>query len=90
VSAAQVGADAVELDVQLSRDGVAMVIHDDSLRRVTGQSGNVSDFDAEQLQPISCHESRRFGELHYSTYMAKLADVCSTLNQYSCKVFIEI
>ena len=31
----------IELDLQLSRDGVAMVFHDDSLDRLTGETGPV-------------------------------------------------
>ena len=33
------GADGIELDVQLSKDGVPVVIHDETVDRVTGQSG---------------------------------------------------
>jgi glycerophosphoryl diester phosphodiesterase len=39
----------IELDVQLSRDGVPVVIHDDTLRRTTNGSGRVADASAEQL-----------------------------------------
>lgn len=35
------GADGVELDVQLSADGVPVVIHDDTVRRTTGGRGRV-------------------------------------------------
>jgi glycerophosphoryl diester phosphodiesterase len=35
------GADGVELDVQPSADGVAVVIHDDTLRRTTDRAGSV-------------------------------------------------
>lgn len=34
------GADGVEFDVQFSRDGVPMVIHDEYLGRTTGEDGN--------------------------------------------------
>jgi glycerophosphoryl diester phosphodiesterase len=39
----------IELDVQLSSDGEAMVFHDSDLRRMTGRSGRVSDFTADEL-----------------------------------------
>lgn len=38
-----------ELDVQLSKDGKAMVFHELSLTRLTGQSGEIQDFTAVQL-----------------------------------------
>jgi glycerophosphoryl diester phosphodiesterase len=37
--AARLGCKAVEFDVMLSRDGVALVIHDETLERTTSGSG---------------------------------------------------
>ncbi len=48
-AALDAGADGVEFDVQLSADGVPMVIHDASLRRTTGKEGLVTDFGAAEL-----------------------------------------
>lgn len=39
----------IEIDVQQSRDGVAMVFHDYDLERLTGQSGPIRQRDAEAL-----------------------------------------
>lgn len=39
----------IELDVQLSADGEAMVFHDDKLARMTGREGRVRDFSAADL-----------------------------------------
>lgn len=39
----------IELDLQLSRDGVAMVFHDDVLDRLTAETGRVRDRDSEAL-----------------------------------------
>jgi glycerophosphoryl diester phosphodiesterase len=43
---------AVEIDVQLSRDGEAMVIHDGNLFRLTGHEAIVDDLTVEQLQSL--------------------------------------
>ena len=43
----------IELDVQLSSDGVVMVFHDASLKRMTGVEKNLSELTAEQLQVLS-------------------------------------
>ncbi|MEM9574273.1 MAG: glycerophosphodiester phosphodiesterase family protein, partial [Pseudomonadota bacterium] len=43
---------AIELDVQVSGDGVAMVFHDATLDRLTNQTGLVKDRDTEELQSI--------------------------------------
>ena len=45
-------ADAVEADVQLTADGVAIVIHDLRLDRTAGQSGRVADARYSDLAPL--------------------------------------
>lgn len=39
----------VELDVQLSADGEAVVFHDDKLKRMTGAEGKIGDYSAADL-----------------------------------------
>ena len=39
----------VELDVQLSADGEAVVFHDDHLKRMTGAEGKIRDYSAADL-----------------------------------------
>ncbi len=43
------GADGLELDVHLSRDGVVVVHHDATLDRTTSGRGGLSDFTADEL-----------------------------------------
>ncbi|MFC3084643.1 glycerophosphodiester phosphodiesterase family protein [Tabrizicola soli] len=43
---------AIEVDLQLSRDGVAMVFHDEELDRLTGETGPVNARSAEELGRI--------------------------------------
>ena len=43
---------AVELDIQLSSDGVAMVFHDADLERVCGVSGKIWDYTAQELKAM--------------------------------------
>jgi len=46
------GADGLELDVHLSRDGVVVVHHDDRLDRTTGGTGFVSSLTAAELASV--------------------------------------
>ncbi len=39
----------IELDIHLSKDGEIMVFHDERLDRMTGKSGKVSDYTAQEL-----------------------------------------
>jgi glycerophosphoryl diester phosphodiesterase len=43
----------IELDVQLSRDGEAMVFHDYGLDRLTGEAGRVADRTAAELATVA-------------------------------------
>lgn len=47
----------IELDVQLSSDGVVMVFHDDTLVRMTGKEGNVKDYTAAELSSFTLADS---------------------------------
>ncbi len=47
----------IELDVQLSADGVIMVFHDDTLARMTGEVGKLCDYTCAQLQTMRLGES---------------------------------
>jgi glycerophosphoryl diester phosphodiesterase len=49
-SAIDDGADALELDVHLSRDGVPVVIHDPTLARTTDRTGTVADLTWAEIR----------------------------------------
>jgi glycerophosphoryl diester phosphodiesterase len=46
------GADGMELDVHLSRDGVPVVIHDGKVDRTTNGRGEVASFSAAELATL--------------------------------------
>ncbi|HZY10610.1 MAG TPA: glycerophosphodiester phosphodiesterase family protein [Bacteroidota bacterium] len=50
------GADAIELDVHLSKDGQVIVIHDDRLERTTNGHGRVGDYTLDELRQFSSGE----------------------------------
>lgn len=47
------GADGIELDVQLTKDGELVVIHDETIDRVSDEKGAVRDYTLEELKKIS-------------------------------------
>ena len=47
----------IELDVQLSADGVIMVFHDDTLVRMTGAKGRLREYTCAELQQLKLGES---------------------------------
>lgn len=50
-------ADGVELDVQLTKDGTLVVIHDEKIDRVTNGIGFVKDYTYDELQAFSCKDA---------------------------------
>ena len=50
--AIELGVDMIELDVHLSKDGIPVVIHDETIDRTTHHSGFVNQFTTEFLQSI--------------------------------------
>ncbi|MCA9516048.1 MAG: glycerophosphodiester phosphodiesterase [Myxococcales bacterium] len=46
------GADGVEMDVRLTRDGVPVVFHDDDLARLTGAAGPIEQLDAAAVAAL--------------------------------------
>jgi glycerophosphoryl diester phosphodiesterase len=46
------GADGLEFDVRLSRDGIVVVHHDDTLERTTNAAGPVSSLSADELARV--------------------------------------
>lgn len=56
--AEEIGADGVELDVHLSKDGELMVIHDEALVRTTGRPGVVQDYTRKELERIKASRTK--------------------------------
>ncbi|MEZ5690137.1 MAG: glycerophosphodiester phosphodiesterase family protein [Rickettsiales bacterium] len=50
--AIELGVDGVEFDIQISKDGIPVVIHDDTLDRTTNGKGYVHDFSLRELQRL--------------------------------------
>ncbi|HBI56560.1 MAG TPA: hypothetical protein DDY38_07025, partial [Firmicutes bacterium] len=50
--AAELGADGLELDVQFSKDGKLVVIHDELLNRTTNGKGLVKDYSLAELKEL--------------------------------------
>ena len=50
--AEKVGADGIELDVQLTKDGQIVIIHDETLNRTTNGKGYVKDYTLAELKSL--------------------------------------
>ncbi len=57
------GADGIELDAQVTRDGVPVVFHDITLRRLTGQPGRLTAKTWVELKKLQVHGIERIPRL---------------------------
>lgn len=62
--ALELGVQGIEFDIQLSKDGEPMVIHDETLDRTTNGKGAVSDFTYQELQPFKTENGENIPHLN--------------------------
>lgn len=55
--AAKVGADGIELDIQLTKDGQIVVCHDERIDRTSNGTGFVKDYTLEELRGFEFHKT---------------------------------
>lgn len=58
--AEEAGCDEIELDVQLTKDNVLVIIHDEAIDRVSNGKGFIRDFTFEELQKFNINA--KFGD----------------------------
>lgn len=57
------GANGIETDVQLTKDGVPVLFHDDTITRMTGEEGSISDYTFEELQNFNVTKNKFFDKI---------------------------
>jgi glycerophosphoryl diester phosphodiesterase len=87
--AVEVGADLVELDVQLSKDRQAVVMHDVTIERTTDGKGKVGELTLAELKRFSAGYPGKFGKEYAAERVPSLAEVLS-LVRGKARVMIEI
>jgi glycerophosphoryl diester phosphodiesterase len=78
-SALEVGADIVELDVQLTKDARLAVIHDPTVDRTTDGTGPVRELTLQELRALSAGYPARFGSAYAGERVPTLEEVLGFL-----------
>lgn len=86
--AAKMGADGVELDVQLSKDGELVVIHDEIVDRVSGENGFVKDYSLKELKRLNV--SKHMPSYDKKTRIPTLDEVFELLKNTELTINIEL
>jgi glycerophosphoryl diester phosphodiesterase len=90
------GADGVELDVRLSKDGVPVVVHDRNLKRLAGRPESIADLTAKELARVdigshfnATHPKRAQSEFA-GVGVPTLAEVLEVFAIAGCFVHVEL
>ncbi|MBL8863208.1 MAG: glycerophosphodiester phosphodiesterase [Planctomycetes bacterium] len=90
-AAIDVGARHVEVDVQLSADGHAVLFHDRTLTRLCGVPGAVHERTLQELAALGCGERARFGERFASEPILTLPGFAELLARHPrVHAFVEV
>lgn len=81
------GADGMELDVHLTKDGEVVVIHDETLDRTSNGHGNVRDYTLEELKKFSFHNHM---EKYQGVQIPTLKEALNLVKNSRMKVNIEL
>lgn len=90
------GADGLEFDVRLAKDGAVVVFHDATLRRLSNRKNLVSSLTAEELREIDVGSwfNRRKGPLSDEDFsderIPTLADLLDFLKDFKGLIYIEL
>ncbi|MDC3414471.1 glycerophosphodiester phosphodiesterase [Aquibacillus sp. 3ASR75-11] len=84
----QMGADGIETDVQLTKDGVPVLIHDENVRRTTNGTGFVQDYTYEEIQKLDA--GTWFSEKFEGAHIPSLAHFLNWVKDKSLKLNIEL
>ncbi len=88
-TALELGAELVELDIQLTKDGHAVVIHDPTLDRTTSGRGPVREHTLAQIRALSAGYPDQFGSDFAGERVPTLAEVLHLLRGRA-KALVEI
>ncbi|MEK5431046.1 glycerophosphodiester phosphodiesterase [Lysinibacillus sp. FSL R7-0073] len=84
VSAANAGADLIEIDIQQTVDGEFVVFHDRTLRRLAGKNGVIANMTLSELKTLTIHQNG------YSDKIASLEDCIEIAKALDVALLIEL
>jgi glycerophosphoryl diester phosphodiesterase len=85
------GATYIETDIQLSKDGVPVLFHDNDMIRMCGVKGAIHNYTWSQLQQFPASYPDRFGDQFSKVQITPLSDLVTLLGKRpNVTAFIEL
>ena len=88
-SALELGAELIEMDVQLTKDGAVVVMHDPAVDRTTDGRGRLRDLTLREVRRLSAGYPVHFGAAYAGERVPTLAEALSFLRERA-RAMIEI
>lgn len=90
-AAKQTGAEYIEVDIQLTSDGIPVLFHDRDLNRLCQQSGSIHDYTFSQLEKFNVMDVEKFGTQYAENKITSLEKFIAYIKEYpALNVFIEL
>ena len=90
-AALRAGACYIEIDVQLTADGIPVLFHDENLFRTTGHDALINEVNSQYLRTLDAAERQRLGNSSPFTPIPTLSEFIDLLQQWpKAQAFIEI
>ncbi len=86
--AIELGCDGIETDVQMTKDGILVLIHDETVKRTTGKEGWVKDYTYEELKNLNA--ANYFGLKDSFHPIPKAEDLLALAKKHNILVNYEI
>ncbi|MDF9841460.1 MULTISPECIES: glycerophosphodiester phosphodiesterase [unclassified Paenibacillus] len=86
--AVEQGADGFEIDINLSKDGEIVVIHDDSIDRTSDGQGDITSYTLEELKAFNFNKG--FAEQYTTARIPTLREVLGLVKEHGLYLNIEV
>ncbi|MBC7205012.1 MAG: PEP-CTERM sorting domain-containing protein [Methyloversatilis sp.] len=83
------GADRFETDVWVTKDGVAVNMHDSTTTRTTGVNRTIANTTLEELKQLSAGYSDVFGDRYAGEQIPTLVETLTLAREYGSKVVLD-
>lgn len=88
--AAQNGADAVELDLEFTKDEVAILMHDDTVERTTNGYGKLSDLPFAEVRKLNAAAKHRLRHLYTDEKVPTLREAIKECLHHNLVIYFDV
>ncbi|XP_006811825.1 glycerophosphodiester phosphodiesterase 1-like [Saccoglossus kowalevskii] len=84
------GADGVELDLEFTKDGVPILLHDSTVDRTTNGSGNINSFTFEEVRKLDASYGHRLSATLGNEQIPTLEEATVECLKLGLKIFFDV